>query len=66
MYPPGNLFPSVTEFESHFADYTRGSYMLKPGTDWANAGTDSRDLGAIFERSAVSALNEPQGLRIVK
>jgi hypothetical protein len=66
IYPPGNFFPSVTQFESHFINYTGGNYALKPGTDWANAGTDSRDLGAVFEHGGASALSAPQGLRIFK
>ena len=45
-YPAGNLFPSVTSFQSHFVDYPEGDFALVPGTDWANAGTDSIDLGA--------------------
>lgn len=45
-YPAGNEFPSAAEFESHFVDYAQGNYMLKEGTDWANAGTDGLDLGA--------------------
>lgn len=43
MYPAGNLFPLVTDFEAHFADYAAG--ILKPGTDWTNLGTDGKDLG---------------------
>ena len=67
LYPPGNHFPSVAQFEWHFADYPNHYFALKPGTDWANAGTDGRDLGAIFDRHRGSlTLGTPQGLRIVK
>lgn len=64
-YPPGNFFPSVAQFESHFTNYSGGDYTLKPGTDWENAGTDGRDLGAIFDRrGGVAALRAPQGLKL--
>jgi hypothetical protein len=36
----------ASQFESHFVDYAKGDYRLKPGTDWAGAGTDKGDLGA--------------------
>jgi hypothetical protein len=45
-YPAGNLFPTVTDFQLHFSDYDGGNFALVPGTDWANAATDGRDLGA--------------------
>ena len=47
-YPAGNLFPTVTDFQAHFVDYTNGNYALNAGTDWANAGTDGLDLGAAY------------------
>ena len=47
QYPPGNAFPSVAEFESHFVDYRRGNFALRPGTDWSRAATDGLDLGAV-------------------
>jgi hypothetical protein len=45
-YPAGNLFPSDADFQAHFVNYPGGNFALKPGTDWANAGTDGLDLGA--------------------
>ena len=67
IYPPGNFFPNATQFESHFTDYRGGSFTLKPGTDWANAGTDGLDLGAVFDRDRTpTALSAPQGLKIVE
>jgi hypothetical protein len=47
-YPSDNKFPSVGEFEAHFLDYRRGMFTLRPRTDWAGAGTDGLDLGAVF------------------
>lgn len=67
IYPPGNFFPNVSQFESHFTDYRGGSFSLTPGTDWANAGTDGLDLGAVFDRDRTpTALTAPQGLKIVQ
>lgn len=45
-YPADNLFPTVADFEAHFSDYAGGDFTLVPGSDWAGAGTDGRDLGA--------------------
>jgi hypothetical protein len=65
LYPPGNFFPSVAQFESHFTSYSGGDFTLKPGTDWENAGNDGRDLGAIFDRrGGVAALRAPQGVKL--
>jgi len=65
MYPAGNLFPTTSSFEAHFADYAGGSYTLQPSTDWAAAGTDGMDLGAAT--SSVTAQNVPpaQPLQVV-
>ncbi len=45
-YPAGNLFPTLTEFQAHFADYAAGNFSLVHGTDWERSGTDGLDLGA--------------------
>jgi hypothetical protein len=47
-YPAGNRFPSTSEFEAHFVDYAHGNFAVRPNTDWAAAGTDGLDLGAVF------------------
>jgi hypothetical protein len=60
-YPAGNEFPTIGEFEAHFRNYAAGNFSLQPGTDWANAGTDGLDLGAIGTAPTVSA---PRSLRI--
>ena len=46
LYPADNLFSTTTDFSAHFVDYAGDDFALRPGTDWANAGTDGRDLGA--------------------
>ena len=46
LYPADNLFPTTTDFAAHFVNYAGDDYALRPGTDWANAGTDGQDLGA--------------------
>jgi hypothetical protein len=67
LYPAGNFYPTAAVFEQHFSDYARGNFTLKPGTDWANAGTDGRDLGAIFEQSGggSTSLGAPRNLRLL-
>ena len=64
-YPPGNEFPSVDDFEAHFVDYARGNFRLKPGTDWAGAGTDGKDLGAHINQGQGSAPRAPSNPHIV-
>jgi hypothetical protein len=67
LYPPDNLFPTGAAFDAHFTNPSRGDFTLKPGTDWANAGTDGLDLGAVFERPAISlTLTAPQNLRQIQ
>ena len=63
VYPAGNEFPEETEFEAHFVDYEGGNYALRPGTDWANAGTDGLDLGAIMTVPVVTAPRNPRIVR---
>jgi hypothetical protein len=46
QYPAGNLFPTIADFEAHFVNYLAADYALAPATNWANAGTDGKDLGA--------------------
>jgi hypothetical protein len=45
-YPPGNDYPSASEFEAQFTDYARGDFSLKPSSKWRRAGSDGQDLGA--------------------
>lgn len=46
LYPAGNEFPTIADFEAHFANYPAADYALVPATNWAAAGTDGKDLGA--------------------
>jgi hypothetical protein len=41
-YPAGNLFPSVTAF---LGEFVAGTYRLRTGSPFKNAGTDGTDLG---------------------
>jgi hypothetical protein len=59
LYPSGNLFPTIADFESHFADYAAGAYSLKPGTDWAGAGTDGLDLGRVGDSGSSDPADSP-------
>jgi hypothetical protein len=64
LYPADNFFPSGAAFLDHFQNAASSDFTLKPGTDWANAGTDGIDLGAIFVRPTIShTLLAPQNLR---
>jgi hypothetical protein len=40
LYPAGNYFPTVTQFEAAFVDYANGDYRLKTGADLAGAPSD--------------------------
>jgi hypothetical protein len=53
LYPSGNLFPSVTAFQSQFVDYAAGNFALIAASTWRNAGTDGRDLGATLEGDSI-------------
>lgn len=67
LYPPDNWFPSSAAFDLHFTDPATSDFTLKPGTDWANAGTDGTDLGAIFQRPVIAhTLVAPQNLRRIQ
>ena len=67
LYPVDNWFPSSAAFDAHFTDPANSDYTLKPGTDWANAGTDGTDLGANFQRPSIShSLTAPQNLRRIQ
>ena len=45
-YPPGNLYPSSSEFRRQFMSYENGDYRLVPSSPWRGAGNDGLDLGA--------------------
>jgi hypothetical protein len=69
-YPAGNLFPLIPNFEGHFVNYADEDFALRPGTDWARAGTDGLDLGALLtmeapERAEITSPTAPSGLRLV-
>ena len=46
VYPPGNFFPSVSDFQSQFVDFAGHDYRLKPTSTLAHSGTDGKDPGA--------------------
>ena len=46
LYPPGNLFPTIAEFEAQFVSYPGADFSLVSSSSWRNAGTDGADLGA--------------------
>ena len=50
-YPATNSFPSAAQFESQFVSYASGDYRLTAGSVWRGAGTDGRDLGALFDQA---------------
>jgi hypothetical protein len=48
QYPPGNLFPAVSEFMAQFVSAASDDYRLVSGSSYRGGGTDGRDLGADF------------------
>lgn len=61
VYPPGNFFPSVSDFESQFVDFAGHDYRLKPTSQWARSGTDGKDPGANGTNGApIPALQPPR------
>jgi hypothetical protein len=46
-YPPGNWFPSSSEFRGQFQAFDAGNYRLSASSSWRGAGTDGSDLGAV-------------------
>jgi hypothetical protein len=47
-YPPGNRFPTVTDFRRQFVAFDSGDYHLVPGSAWHAAATDGTDIGLAF------------------
>jgi hypothetical protein len=77
-YPPGNLFPTVGDWQANFVNFAAGNYHLLAGSPYKGAGTDGADLGANLDRInaevavALSGNNAgtnvplaPSGLRII-
>src|SRR5262245_15094907 len=50
-YPVGNSFPTAPQFESQFVGYSSGDFRLTSSSPWRGAGTDGRDLGAVFDQA---------------
>ncbi len=59
QYPPGNLFPSASEFRSQFVSFDNGNYQLTATSAWRKAGTDGLDLG----RAAIAFQRDTDGDR---
>lgn len=54
-YPPGNFFPpSMTDIG--FVNYAEGDYRLKKNSQYKNAGTDGKDIGANIDSIDASHL----------
>jgi Carbohydrate binding module (family 6) len=45
LYPPDNLFPSLSQFDAQFVSVAADDYRLTASSAWRGAGTDLRDLG---------------------
>jgi hypothetical protein len=58
MYPEGNLFPTVAEFQAQFVDYAGGNFALRAGSGWAISGTNQSGLGATTGTLTAGALPE--------
>jgi hypothetical protein len=55
LYPAGNFFPSVPQWEAEFEDYQRNDFRLKASSSYRNLGTDGKDLGADMNRVLTEA-----------
>jgi hypothetical protein len=53
-YPPGNFFPSMSEFHAQFLNFGGRDFRLASSSKWLRAGTDGKALGA-----DLSAMPEP-------
>jgi hypothetical protein len=49
-YPPGNFFPSVTQFLADFVDAANGDYRLALRSAYRRASSDGTDLGVNFDQ----------------
>jgi hypothetical protein len=54
-YPPGNIFPSLSQFKSQFVSYADGDYRLVANSPWLSAATDGAALGVSTGVSASPA-----------
>jgi hypothetical protein len=52
-YPPGNLFPTLQEFQSQFSNFANHDFRLKPASAWTRAATDGGSLGAMLSSDGV-------------
>jgi len=59
LYPGGNAFPSVAQFEAQFMSYSSGDYRLATSSPWHGAATDGLDLGAVFGAAIPVAASAP-------
>lgn len=48
-YPGDNSFPTIPQFEAQFLAYAAGDFRLAAACGWRGAGTDGRDLGAVYD-----------------
>jgi hypothetical protein len=48
-YPPGNFFPSMTQFLADFVAAATGDYRLSPRSPYRRAATDGTDIGVNLE-----------------
>jgi hypothetical protein len=53
LYPDGNTFPSLVDFQRQFVGYAGGDFRLTPNSAWRGAGTDGLDLGAVTPPKAI-------------
>ncbi len=57
MYPAGNLFPSIAQFNASFVDAAGGDFMVLPSSPLRDAAADGGDIGvdaAAFDAASVA------------
>ena len=60
-YPAGNLFPTVTQWQSGFVDYGGGDYHLAAGSPYSGVGTNGSSLGADIDMVLTHAAHAAAG-----
>src|SRR5207248_915362 len=61
VYPAGNYFPAVADWQAQFVDFAGRNYRLVATSPFKNAGTDGKDLGADVDAVEQSIANAISG-----
>jgi hypothetical protein len=62
IYPAGNFFPSVSEFQDLFVSMAQDDYRLKPDSRYVRSASDGTALGAPIQQ-LLQRTPTPEGRR---